>query len=95
MQTHHVKGGKMIGGTEELTPWILAVGIGGGGLAGYALGMLVGTLRGREQVIRRVRTLILRGKLEFDLEPFLRGEGERSSMDDREPRLAGGRRSGG
>jgi hypothetical protein len=47
--------------------------LGGGLIFGYAAGMLMGISRGKEAVIRRARMLMVRGKMDFSIDPILRG----------------------
>jgi hypothetical protein len=48
----------------------VALGLG----VGYGLGKLRGITVGRDKTIAKVKTLVIRGKLDFDLSSLLRGD---------------------
>ncbi len=63
----------MVFGALDTPLGLLLLAGGAGMLLGYAAGMLLGISRGREEVISRARQLMVRGKLDFNIEAILRG----------------------
>jgi hypothetical protein len=54
--------------------WFIAMGVGFGLLLGYAIGMALGITTGRQQLIKRVKHLVAREHLDFDIEGLLRSD---------------------
>ena len=63
----------MVLGALDTPIGLLLLGAGAGLLLGYAAGLLLGLSRGREEVISRARQLMVRGKLDFNIESILKG----------------------
>ncbi len=53
--------------------WYIAMGIAFGLLLGYAIGMAIGISQGKQQLIKRIKFLISRKKIDFDIDKLLRG----------------------
>ena len=54
--------------------WFVAIGAAAGLLLGYALGMALGIATGKQQLIKRIRTIVARQHLNLDIDQLLRGE---------------------
>ena len=53
---------------------LLVVSLIAGFLGGFLIGRRAGLARGRDMVIRKVKGLIIRGKVDFNIEDMLRAE---------------------
>jgi hypothetical protein len=51
--------------------WYVAMGVAFGLLLGYAIGMAIGVSRGRQQLIQKIRLLVAREKIDFDVDRLL------------------------
>jgi hypothetical protein len=57
----------------DITEIVLAVlGLVLGALVGYVIGKAAGMMKARDEIIRRVKELVIRGKIDLDLEDVLR-----------------------
>ena len=53
--------------------WDIAMGVAFGLLLGYATGMIIGVSQGKQQLIKRIKILVSRKKIDFDIDKLLRG----------------------
>ncbi len=42
-------------------------------LLGYAIGMIIGVSQGKQQLIKKIKILVSRKKIDFDIDKLLRG----------------------
>jgi hypothetical protein len=54
--------------------WYIAMSIAFGLLLGYAIGMLIGVSRGRQQLIKKIKLLVVREKIDFDVDKLLQSK---------------------
>jgi len=54
--------------------WELIISLGLGFFAGFLIGKTLGLSEGKEAVIQKVKNLIVRGKVDFNIEELLRSE---------------------
>ena len=53
--------------------WYIAMGAAFGLLLGYAIGMIIGVSQGKQQLIKKIKFLVSRKKIDFDIDKLLRG----------------------
>ncbi|MBC8485857.1 MAG: hypothetical protein ISS80_04285 [Candidatus Cloacimonetes bacterium] len=53
--------------------WYIAMGAAFGLLLGYAIGMIIGVSQGKQQLIKKIKILVSRKKIDFDIDKLLRG----------------------
>ena len=63
----------------------VALGLG----VGYGLGKLRGITIGQDKTIAKVKTLVIRGKLDFDLSSLLRGDTPKRNLHTRASTASG------
>ena len=52
--------------------WYIAMGVAFGLLLVYAIGMILGVSQGKQQLIKRIKFLVSRKKIDFDIDKLLR-----------------------
>jgi hypothetical protein len=62
--------------------WYTAMGIAFGLLLGYTIGMLIGVSKGRQQLIRKIKLLVAREKIDFDIDKLLQSKNSRLIKED-------------
>ena len=62
--------------------WFVAMGAAFGLLLGYTFGMLIGVSRGRQQLIKKIRLLVSREKIDFDIDKLLHSKNSRLIRED-------------
>jgi hypothetical protein len=62
--------------------WYIAMGIAFGLLLGYTIGMLIGVSRGRQQLIKKIKLLVAREKIDFDIDRLLHSKHGRLIKED-------------
>lgn len=53
--------------------WYIAMGVAFGLLLGYAIGMAIGVSQSKQQLIKKIKFLVSRKKIDFDIDKLLRG----------------------
>jgi hypothetical protein len=54
--------------------WYVGMGVAFGLLLGYTIGMLIGVSRGRQQLIKKIKLLSSREKIDFDIDKLLQNK---------------------
>jgi hypothetical protein len=54
--------------------WYVGMGVAFGLLLGYTIGMLIGVSKGRQQVIKKIKLLSSREKIDFDIDKLLQSK---------------------
>lgn len=62
--------------------WYVAMGVAFGLLLGYAIGMLIGVSRGRQQLIKKIKLLVSREKIDFDIDKLLHSKNSKLIKED-------------
>jgi hypothetical protein len=62
--------------------WYIAMGIAFGLLLGYTIGMLIGVSRGRQQLIKKIKLLVEREKIDFDIDRLLQSKNSKLIKED-------------
>lgn len=62
--------------------WYIAMGVAFGLFLGYAIGMAIGVSKGRQQLIKKIRLLVSREKIDFDIDKLLRSKQSRVVKED-------------
>jgi hypothetical protein len=62
--------------------WYVAMGIAFGLLLGYTIGMLIGVSNGRQQLIKKIKLLVAREKIDFDVDKLLQSKNSRLIKED-------------
>jgi hypothetical protein len=62
--------------------WFVAMGIAIGLFLGYTIGMLIGVSRGRQQLIKKIRLLVSREKIDFDIDKLLHSKNSKLIKED-------------
>ena len=62
--------------------WYVAMGVAFGLLLGYAVGMLIGVSRGRQQLIKKIKLLVSREKIDFDIDKLLQSKNSKLIKED-------------
>jgi hypothetical protein len=62
--------------------WYIAMGIAFGLLLGYTIGMLIGVSRGRQQLIKKIKLLVAREKIDFDIDRLLQSKNSKLIKED-------------
>jgi hypothetical protein len=62
--------------------WYIAMGIAFGLLLGYTIGMVIGVSRGRQQLIKKIRLLVARQKIDFDIDKLLQSKNSKLIKED-------------
>jgi hypothetical protein len=58
------------------------MGIAFGLLLGYTIGMVIGVSRGRQQLIKKIRLLVARQKIDFDIDKLLQSKNSKLIKED-------------
>jgi len=58
------------------------MGIAFGLLLGYTIGMLIGVSKGRQQLINKIKLLVAREKIDFDVDKLLQSKNSRLIKED-------------
>jgi hypothetical protein len=58
------------------------MGIAFGLLLGYTIGMLIGVSNGRQQLIKKIKLLVAREKIDFDVDKLLQSKNSRLIKED-------------
>ena len=62
--------------------WYIAMGVAFGLFLGYAIGMAIGVSNGKQQLIKKIKLLVLREKIDFDIDKLLRSKRNRLIKED-------------
>lgn len=62
--------------------WYIAMGVAFGLLLGYTIGMLIGVSRGRQQLIKKIKLLVAREKIDFDVDKLLQSKNSKLIKED-------------
>jgi len=62
--------------------WYIAMGIAFGLCLGYAIGMAIGVSQGRRQLLKRIKLLLSREKIDFDIDKLLLSKKGRFVKED-------------
>jgi len=62
--------------------WYIAMGVAFGLLLGYAIGMTIGVSTGKQQLIKKIKLLVSREKLDFDIDKLLRSKRSKLIKED-------------
>jgi len=57
--------------------WYIAMSVAFGLFLGYAIGMAIGVSKGKQQLIKKIKLLVLREKIDFDIDKLLRSKQSR------------------
>jgi hypothetical protein len=62
--------------------WYVAMGVAFGLLLGYTVGMVIGVSRGRQQLIKKIKLLVAREKINFDIDKLLQSKDSKLIKED-------------
>ena len=62
--------------------WVIAISIAFGLLLGYAIGMVIGVSTGKRQLLNKIKMLLFREKIEFDIDALMRSRHSKFIRED-------------
>ncbi len=62
--------------------WVIAISIAFGLMLGYAIGMAIGVSTGKRQLLNKIKMLLFRERIDFDIDALIRSRHSKFIRED-------------